>query len=69
MVEKNQTYANRQSSAQLSSVSDNAIENGYDHIFNFIMEFAMIVYMEDKLEQVLKNKNIEKKWNDKLNTN
>ncbi|MCI0692908.1 hypothetical protein L0337_13000 [candidate division KSB1 bacterium] len=66
MAEKKQIYANRQANTQFSDVSDDAIENGYDNIFNLFLEFAMILYMEDKLEQLLKNKNIEKKWNDKL---
>lgn len=66
MAEKKQIYANRQASTQFSHISDDAIENDDDDIFNLFIEFAMILYMEDKLEQLLKNKNIEKKWNDKL---
>jgi hypothetical protein len=66
MAEKKQIYVNRQANTQFSDVSDDAMENGYDNIFNLFLEFAMILYMEDKLEQLLKNKNIEKKWNDKL---
>jgi len=66
MAEKNQIYTERQSSMQRSHISDRAIENDYDEIFNLLIEFAMMLYMEDKLEQVLENKNIEKRWNDKL---
>jgi hypothetical protein len=66
MAEKNQIYAERQSSMQRSHISDDVLENDYDEIFNLLIEFAMILYMEDKLERVLENKNIEKRWNDKL---
>jgi hypothetical protein len=69
MIEKSQISAKRQSGMQLSHISDDTMENNYDDILNLIIEFAMMLYMEDKLEQILKNRNIEKKWNEKLTRN
>jgi hypothetical protein len=66
MVEKKQIPAKRRSNVLPSYIADDTAKNNHDDIFNLIIEFAMIFYLEDKLEQLLKNKNIEKKWNDKL---
>ncbi len=66
MIEKKQIYATRQSDVQHPEISDKAMTNDYDEFFNLFIEFAMLLYMEDKLEHLLKTKNIEKKWNDKL---
>jgi hypothetical protein len=66
MAEKERAPVAARSNARFSRISENTMRNENEDFLDLFVQFTMILYMEDKLKSLLENKNIEKKWNDKL---